>query len=92
MCGTIASKYYPGPDYITDPNPRFVKAVYCSNGGDSGAAVINGHDAIGIHGGFAPSDAGGFPRAGCDVRPHLYAWFTSMTYALGQLDATLVRD
>lgn len=89
MCGTVATKHYP-PASVDNPNPRFMKAYYCSDSGDSGAGVVNANRAVGIHLGNAPSDAGGTPRSGCDVRPHRFAAFTSSSYML--LGATMVFE
>lgn len=76
--GAIESKNY-SPSYILN-GEKFIKAGYCSEGGDSGGAVIRGNTAYGIHSGGSTlkcSDTGDFGVFGA-VEFALQAFFVNL--------------
>ena len=79
-CNVITSTTY-APTNIPQ-SERFIKAEYCSDGGDSGAGVFASGSAYGIHSGGAADSAGN--NLPC-TDPNDFAFFGHIEYAIGAL-------
>lgn len=79
-CGEVLGKHFE-PSYVPN-SERFIKAAFCSNGGDSGAGVYINHKAVGIESGSSDLNS-------CE--PSDFSVFGHIEFAENRLNAAVVH-